>query len=35
VRETPSVERVINNLLVRGEDDHGASDSDDLNVKPA
>jgi hypothetical protein len=35
VRETPSVERVINNLLVRGEDDLGASDSDDLNVQPA
>jgi osmotically-inducible protein OsmY len=35
VRETPGVERVINNLLVRGEDDLGASSSDDLNVKPA
>jgi len=35
VRETPTVERVINNLLVRGEDDLGASSSDDLDVKPA
>jgi hypothetical protein len=35
VIETPTVDRVINNLLVRGEDDLGASSSDDLHVKPA
>jgi hypothetical protein len=35
VRETPTVERVINNLLVHGEDDLGTSSSHDLNVKPA
>lgn len=36
VRETPSVDRVINNLLVRGEDDLGVSTSaDDLNEHSA
>ncbi|HEX5818583.1 MAG TPA: BON domain-containing protein, partial [Gemmatimonadales bacterium] len=36
VRETPSVDRVINNLLVHGEDDLGVSTSaDDLNEHSA
>jgi hypothetical protein len=35
VRETPTVDRVVNNLLVRGEDDLGASSADELDVKPA
>jgi hypothetical protein len=35
VRETPTVERVINNLLVHGEDDLGGSSADDLDARPA
>jgi hypothetical protein len=36
VRETPTVDRVINNLLVRGEDDLGApTGADDFNEHSA